>query len=58
MVPLKVVHPLKIYQYKKFHGLTLTDASFGSTSSLNVCHFGMLEGMGLKSKASRSPSMA
>jgi hypothetical protein len=26
--------------------------------SLNVRHFGMVEGMGLKSTASRSPSMA
>jgi hypothetical protein len=30
MVLIKVVHPLKIYQYKKFHGPTLTDASFAS----------------------------
>jgi hypothetical protein len=28
MVSLKVVHPLKIYQHTKFHGPTLTDASF------------------------------
>jgi hypothetical protein len=27
---LKVVHPLKIYQYTKFHGPTLTGASFAS----------------------------
>jgi hypothetical protein len=26
--------------------------------SLNVCHFGMVEGMRLKGTASRSPSMA
>jgi hypothetical protein len=26
--------------------------------SLNICHFGMLEGMGLKSTALRSPSIA
>jgi hypothetical protein len=31
MVSLKVVHPLKIYQYTKFHGPTLTGASFAST---------------------------
>jgi hypothetical protein len=48
---LKVVHPLKIYQYTKFHVPTLT-------GSLNVRHFGMVEGTGLKSKASRSTSMA
>jgi hypothetical protein len=28
VVLLKVVHPLKIYQYTKFHGPTLTGASF------------------------------
>jgi uncharacterized Zn-finger protein len=28
MVSLKVVHPLKVYQYTKFHGPTLTGASF------------------------------
>jgi hypothetical protein len=32
MVVLKVVHPLKIYQYTKFDGRTLTGASFASTS--------------------------
>jgi hypothetical protein len=31
MVLLKVVHPLNIYQYEKFHGPTLTGASFAST---------------------------
>jgi hypothetical protein len=34
MVFLKVVHPLKIYQYTKFHGPTLTGASFASTSEV------------------------
>jgi hypothetical protein len=34
MVLLKVVHPLKIYQYTKFHGPTLTGASFASTSEV------------------------
>jgi hypothetical protein len=34
MVPLKVVHPLKIYQYAKFHGPTLTGESFASTSEV------------------------
>jgi hypothetical protein len=34
MVLLKVVHPLKIYQYKKFHGPTLSGASFASTSDV------------------------
>jgi hypothetical protein len=34
MVLLKVVHPLKIYQYTKFHGSTLTGASFASTSDV------------------------
>jgi hypothetical protein len=59
MVLLKVVHALKIYQYTKFHGPTLTGASFASTSSsLNVRHFVMVEGTGLKSMAARSPSMA
>jgi hypothetical protein len=28
VIPLKVVHPFKIYQYTKFHGPTLSDASF------------------------------
>jgi hypothetical protein len=32
MVLLKVVHPLKIDQYTKFHGPTLTGASFASIS--------------------------
>jgi hypothetical protein len=31
---LKVVHPLKIYQYTKFHSPTLTSASFASTSKV------------------------
>jgi hypothetical protein len=31
---LQVVHPLKIYHYKKFHGPTLTGASFASTSEV------------------------
>jgi hypothetical protein len=34
MVKLKVVHPLKIYQYTKFHGHTLTGASFANTSKV------------------------
>jgi hypothetical protein len=34
MVLLKVAHPLKIYQYTKFHGPTLTGASFASTSEV------------------------
>jgi hypothetical protein len=34
IVLLKVVHPLKIYQYTKFHGPTLTGASFASTSEV------------------------
>jgi hypothetical protein len=31
---LKVVNPLKIHQYTKFHGPTLTGASFASTSEV------------------------
>jgi hypothetical protein len=31
---LKAVHPLKIYQYTKFHGPTLTGASFASNSEV------------------------
>jgi len=31
---IKVVHPLKIYQDTKFHGPTLTGASFASTSKV------------------------
>jgi hypothetical protein len=34
MVLLKVVHPLKVYQYSKFHGPTLIGASFASTSEV------------------------
>jgi hypothetical protein len=34
MVSLKVVHPLKIYQFSKFNGSTLTGASFASTSEV------------------------
>jgi hypothetical protein len=34
MVLLKVFHPLKIYQYTKFHGPTLTGANFASTSEV------------------------
>jgi hypothetical protein len=34
LVILKVVHPLKIYQYTKFHGPTLIGASFASTSKV------------------------
>jgi hypothetical protein len=29
-----LVHSLKIYQYTKFHGPTLADASFASTSEV------------------------
>jgi hypothetical protein len=59
MILLKVVHPVKIYQYTKFHVATLTGASFANhLRSLNVRHLGMVEGTGLKSTASRSPSMA
>jgi hypothetical protein len=60
IVWLKVVHPLKIYQYTKFDGPTLTGASFASIHlrSLNVHHFGMVEATELKSTASKSPSMA
>jgi hypothetical protein len=32
VVSVKVVHPLKIYQNTKFHGPTLTGASFTSTT--------------------------
>jgi hypothetical protein len=31
---LKVIHCLKIYQYTKLHGPTLTGASFASTSEV------------------------
>jgi hypothetical protein len=31
---IKDVHPLKIYQHTKFHGPTLTGASFASTSEV------------------------
>jgi hypothetical protein len=34
MVSLKVVHPLKIYQHTKYHGPTLTGASFASISEV------------------------
>jgi hypothetical protein len=34
MVSLKVVHPLNIYQYTKFHVPTLTGASFASISEV------------------------
>jgi hypothetical protein len=34
IISLKVVHHLKIYQYIKFHGLSLTGASFASTSEV------------------------
>jgi hypothetical protein len=34
MVSLKVVHPVKIYQYTIFHGPTLTGASFASASEV------------------------
>jgi hypothetical protein len=41
MVLLKVVYPLKIYQNTKFHGPTLSDASFASPQKFE-CHFGMV----------------
>jgi hypothetical protein len=31
---LKVVHPPKVYQHIKFRGLTVTGASFASTSKV------------------------
>jgi hypothetical protein len=31
---LKVVHPLKVYQHTKFHGLLLTGARLASTSEV------------------------
>jgi hypothetical protein len=34
MILLKVVHPLQIYQYTKFHSPTLTGANFESTSEV------------------------
>jgi hypothetical protein len=34
MASLKVVHPLKIYQFSKFHGPMLTGASSASTSEV------------------------
>jgi hypothetical protein len=34
IVLLKVLHPLKTYQYTKFHDPTLTGASFASTSEV------------------------
>jgi hypothetical protein len=34
MVLLKVARPLKVYQYTKFDGPTLTGASFASTSEV------------------------
>jgi len=34
IVSLKVVHPLKIYQNKKFHGPTLSGASFAVISEV------------------------
>jgi hypothetical protein len=56
---IKVFHPLKINQLTKFHGPALTGASFPSpVRSLNVHHFGIVESTGLKSVASRSPSVA
>jgi hypothetical protein len=36
MVLLKVVHPLKVYQYTKFNGPTLIGASFASTSEVRT----------------------
>jgi hypothetical protein len=56
MVLLKGVHPLKISQHTQFRGPTLTGASLAST--MNVCHFGMVEVMELKNMALRSHSMA
>jgi hypothetical protein len=34
MILLKVVHPLTIYQFTKFHGPTMIGASFASTSEV------------------------
>jgi hypothetical protein len=36
IVELKVVHPLNVYQYTKFHGPTLNGASFASTSEVST----------------------
>jgi hypothetical protein len=46
MVLLKVVQPLKIYQYTKFHGPTLNGESFASTSE--VLTSTILEWYGIK----------
>jgi hypothetical protein len=56
---IKVVLPFKMYQNKKCHGPTLTDASFYiHLKSLNVRHCGMVAATALKITPSRSPSMA
>jgi hypothetical protein len=46
MVSLNFVHPLKIYQRKKCHGLTLTGANFSSTSEVRM--FAIFELLDLK----------
>jgi hypothetical protein len=48
MFLLKVVHPLKIYQNTKFHGLALTGVRFASTSK--VWTFAVLEWLQLRHK--------
>jgi hypothetical protein len=45
MVLLKVVHPLKIYHYTKFNGPMLNDANCIHLRNLNVCHFGIADGL-------------
>jgi hypothetical protein len=45
---LKVVHPLKIYQYTKLHGPRLTGASCVHLINWNVRHFGIVDATELK----------
>jgi hypothetical protein len=56
-----------VKSYSSFEALSVYEISWSHVDwckfcirlrSLNVRHFGMVEGMGLKSTASRSPSMA
>jgi hypothetical protein len=58
MALLKVVHPMKIYENAKFYGPTLTGASFASTSKFERPPFWNGCSYGIKTMASRSPSMA
>jgi hypothetical protein len=51
MVSLKVVHPLAIYQFSKFHGPTLTGARFAST--LEVWTTAILEWLKVQEKKVR-----